>query len=44
MHFEYRPELHEINRLLAAREGDSRVVAPRHDSSIHHIVPQLMER
>ncbi|MDR3191497.1 MAG: M15 family metallopeptidase, partial [Treponema sp.] len=23
MHFEYRPELHEINRLLAARRGPS---------------------
>jgi hypothetical protein len=40
MHFEYRPELHEINRLLAAREGDSRVMSAREETSIHHIIPQ----
>jgi hypothetical protein len=43
MHFEYRPELHEINRLLAAREGDSRIVSPRNDAAIHHIVPQVVD-
>ncbi|MDR1210609.1 MAG: M15 family metallopeptidase [Spirochaetaceae bacterium] len=44
MHFEYRPELHEINRLLAAREGDFRIVTPRNDAGIHHIIPQVIER
>jgi hypothetical protein len=44
MHFEYRPELHEINRLLAARDGDSRIMAEREETSIHHIIPQSGER
>jgi hypothetical protein len=42
MHFEYRPELHEINRLLAA--GGERAVTPSTESpetgpDLHHLYP-----
>jgi hypothetical protein len=43
MHFEYRPELHEINRLLAARRGVSRTGGERAGESagrdLHHVYP-----
>jgi hypothetical protein len=45
MHFEYRPELHEINRLLAARQGVSRTgdaglrAGESAGRDLHHVYP-----
>jgi hypothetical protein len=48
MHFEYRPELHEINRLLAARQGLSRGGGERAGESagrdLHHLYPGDLEK
>jgi hypothetical protein len=48
MHFEYRPELHEIKRLMAAEEAGGRAVisSPGTDEvlgqDLHHIFPQAL--
>jgi hypothetical protein len=51
MHFEYRPELHEINRLLSARQGLSRTAGteglrPGDGSGrdLHHVYPGDLEK
>jgi hypothetical protein len=51
MHFEYRPELHEINRLLAARQGVSRTggaeglrAGESGGRDLHHIYPGDLEK
>jgi hypothetical protein len=41
MHFEYRPELHEINRLLSAGDGPSLNRAPAAGQDLHHLYPAL---
>ncbi|MDR3138858.1 MAG: M15 family metallopeptidase [Treponema sp.] len=41
MHFEFRPELHEINRLLAAeRSGAPEIAKPPGTQDLHHLFPQ----
>jgi hypothetical protein len=51
MHFEYRPELHEINRLLAARQGLSPGgetggirAGERAGRDLHHVYPRDLEK
>jgi hypothetical protein len=39
MHFEFRPELHEINRLLAAGTGSARITGSEKVLDLHHILP-----
>jgi hypothetical protein len=44
MHFEYRPELHEINRLLAAQSAETPAVvssAVQTRQDLHHIYPAI---
>jgi hypothetical protein len=40
MHFEFRPELHEINRLIAARTGTGGITKSETSSDLHHLYPQ----
>jgi hypothetical protein len=44
MHFEFRPELHELNRLLAAESASYRVVKPGGLPNLHHIAPPGLEK
>jgi hypothetical protein len=39
MHFEFRPEQHEINRLMAA-ETDSRIIKSPDAPDLHHLFPR----
>jgi hypothetical protein len=39
MHFEYRPELHELNRLLAPENASAPGSAPRPGQDLHHLFP-----
>jgi hypothetical protein len=41
MHFEYRPELHEINRLLAGGAGETRIIRAEDMPDLHHIYPRF---
>jgi hypothetical protein len=40
MHFEFRPELHEINRLLAAETGAVRISKSPDAPDLHHLFPR----
>ncbi|QQO10921.1 M15 family metallopeptidase [Breznakiella homolactica] len=44
MHFEYRPELHEINRLTAAEQGNTSITADNRSMDIHHVLPAVTEK
>jgi hypothetical protein len=44
MHFEYRPELHELNRLLAAQGGAVRGADNRSGQDLHHLYPDQLNR
>jgi hypothetical protein len=40
MHFEFRPEFHELNRLLAAEEeGATRIIRAGPEPDLHHLFP-----
>jgi hypothetical protein len=39
MHFEFRPELHELNRILAAESGPEQVVRTAESKDLHHVFP-----
>jgi hypothetical protein len=39
MHFEFRPELHEINRLIAARAGTAGITKSETGFDLHHLYP-----
>jgi hypothetical protein len=40
MHFEFRPEFHELNRLLAAEEaGETRIIQAGTEPDLHHLFP-----
>jgi hypothetical protein len=44
MHFEYRPELHELNRLLAAANENSMPVSfMQRSQDLHHLYPDKIE-
>ena len=40
MHFEYRPELHEFNRLVAGDSGNNSSVNMPPKQDLHHIYPE----
>jgi hypothetical protein len=39
MHFEFRPELHEMNRILAAESGPEQVLRTAGTRDLHHVFP-----
>jgi hypothetical protein len=39
MHFEFRPELHELTRLLAGSPGETRIIKSDKAPDLHHIFP-----
>jgi hypothetical protein len=40
MHFEFRPEIHEISRMLdLAENGNPRIIRPENTLNLHHIIP-----
>jgi hypothetical protein len=39
MHFEFRPELHEINRLLAGDSAETRIIKSEGLPDLHHLYP-----
>jgi hypothetical protein len=39
MHFEFRPELHELNRILAAQSNPERIIRSAETKDLHHIFP-----
>jgi hypothetical protein len=41
MHFEYRPELHEMNRLLAADGAAARIIKTTAETDLHHLFPVI---
>jgi hypothetical protein len=42
MHFEFRPELHEINRLIAARAGTAGITKSETGADLHHLYPRTV--
>jgi hypothetical protein len=44
MHFEFRPELHELNRLLAGNSGETRIIKSEDLPDLHHLYPVVPAR
>jgi hypothetical protein len=44
MHFEFRPELHELNRLLAGGAGGTRIIKSETLPDLHHLYPVIPKR
>jgi hypothetical protein len=42
MHFEFRPELHEINRLLAQKAAEREISASQAAPELHHLFPRSL--
>jgi len=39
MHFEFRPEIHELNRLINSGEGSARIIRSESGRNLNHIFP-----
>jgi hypothetical protein len=44
MHFEFRPELHELNRLQRGNPGETRIIKSENLPDLHHLYPVIPAR